>query len=112
VTHPKYVIINETDAPEPSMVCQWVAGMGYCYMDRSGLRPEHDGMQGAEATSINAFGFVCVEDRDGMVRFYRTDKPPTATYRDGEPRPWQSKQDSFEFRRLTAAYVRKSTHAD
>lgn len=100
---PKYVIINETDAPIPSMVCQWVKGVGYCYMERHATKPQHDGMRGVEVTPVEAFGFEWAEDQDGMVRFYRSEHAPTATYADGEPRAWQSRSDKFEFRIMTAA---------
>lgn len=95
-----YVIINDTDAPEPRMVCQRVPGVGYCYLDRSRGKPDFDGMQGAEATPVEAFGFVWADNSDGAVTFYRVDRPITATYRDGEPRCWQHAADSFEFRKL------------
>jgi hypothetical protein len=100
----KYVIINDTDAPEPRMVCQWVPGVGYCYLDRSGTKPDHDGMQGIEATPIEAFGFSYAEDSDGFVRFYRADRPVTATYQDGEPRRWQSRVNGFEYRRIPPSF--------
>lgn len=99
---PKYVIINDTDAPEPGMVCQWVRSIGYCYMDRSGTKPRHDGMRGHEATDIRCFGFEYAEDTDRMVRFYWVDRPITATYSDGKPRKWQSHITYFEWRKLTA----------
>jgi len=99
---PKYVIINDTDSPTPEMVCQWVKSIGYCYMDRRGSKPEFDGMQGAEATPVEAFGFVWAEDTDGVTRFYRSDLTPTAVYQDGEPRRWQGRADGFEFRTLKA----------
>lgn len=101
-TPARYVIINEIDAPEPRMVCQWVPGIGYCYLDRRGTKPDHDGMIGAEATPVEAFGFAWAENPDGTVSFYRSERPVTATYRDGVPRRWQHHADSFEFRRLTA----------
>jgi len=101
----RYVIINDIDAPEPNMVCQWVPGIGYCYLDRRNGKPRHDGMRGAEATPIEAFGFEWAEDRDGMVRFYQAERPVTATYRDGEPRRWQSRTTFFEYRRIKAAAV-------
>lgn len=99
----RYVIINGTDAPEPRMVCQWVPDIGYCYMDRRNNKADFDGMLGHEATSIEAFGFSVAEDADGISRFYQSDRPVTATYRDGEPRRWQSHQTFFEWRRLKAA---------
>lgn len=95
----RYAIINETDAPQPNMVVQWIHGRGYCYLDRS--KREFDGMQGwGEVTDIREFGFSFAEDIDGMVRFYRNDLAPTATYHDGVPRRWQSERDSFEWRIL------------
>ena len=95
---PRYAIINDTDAPQPNMVVQWVRGRGYCYLDRSKSR--HDGMQGAEATDVCEFGFSYAEDIDGVVRFYKNELTPTATYRDGAPRSWQSRAESFEWRVL------------
>lgn len=103
----KYVIIDDIDAPEPRMVCQWVPHIGYCYMDRRNNKADFDGMSGGEATPIEAFGFSVTEDRDGMVRFYRSDKPGTATYSDGEPRRWQSYISFFEYKKLTIAAGRK-----
>ena len=98
----RYVIINDIDAPEPRMVCQWLPGVGYCYLDRSRGKPRHDGMMGREATPIEAFGWTWAEDEDNgsWSRFYRTDKPSTATYWDGLPRRWQHDGDYFEFKRL------------
>jgi hypothetical protein len=104
---PKYVIINDCDAPQPSMVCSWVPGIGYCYLDRRGSKPDHDGMQGAEATPIEAFGFAWAEDPDEWVRFYLDERPSTATYRDGQPRRWQSPLKSFEWRQLNPAAVQR-----
>ena len=107
-----YVIMNDFDRPEPAMVCQWVPGIGYCYLDRTGTKPLHDGMRGAEATPIEAFGFVWTENSDGTVSFYLTDNPiVTATYQDGEPRQWQSPAKSFEFRQLTASVVKQRVRA-
>lgn len=104
---PRYVIINDTDRPEPAMVCQWIPGVGYCYLDRGRGKPGFDGMVGAEATSLEAFGFVWAENRNGTVTFYRSDRPSIATYRDGEPRRWQNRADSFEFRKLRRSDVMK-----
>ncbi len=96
----KYVIINDFDAPEPKMVCQWVDGIGYCYLDRQGTKSSHDGMKGVEATSVGEFGFDYTENPDGTVSFYRSDRAVTATYRDGEPRRWQHGADQFKHRML------------
>ncbi len=104
---PQYVIINDIDAPEPAMVCQWVPKVGYCYLDRRGTKPRHDGMRGAEATDIREFGFVYTNNKDGTVSFYRTDKPETAKYHDGKPRRWQSRYDGFERKRLTTSAIRQ-----
>jgi hypothetical protein len=109
VEKPLYAIINDTDAPEPRMVCQWMPGVGYCYLDRGRGKPDFDGMPGAKATSVEEFGFVCADNADGTVSFYRSDRPVTATYDDGEPRQWQHHRDSFEFRKLTARDVKKVT---
>lgn len=107
---PKYAIINDTDAPRPDMVVQLVHGRGYCYLDRSKSR--FDGMRGDEATNITAFGFTWVENPDWTVSFYRNEIPPTATYRDGEPREWQSYErdpdlQSFERKMLRLQDVAK-----
>lgn len=104
-----YVIINDIDQPKPDMVCQYVAGIGYCYLDRRGSKPTHDGMRGHEATPVEEFGFVSVDNSDGTVSFYRADIPVTATYRDGEPRRWQHHADGFEFRRLDPAALEGRT---
>ncbi len=110
----RYVIINEIDAPEPRMVCQWVPRIGYCYLDRRDGKHRHDGMRGDEATPIEAFGFVWTDNPDGSVSFYMSDKPVTATYRDGEPRRWQSRVQSFERRRLrvVSGKVLEAEHAE
>jgi hypothetical protein len=96
----RYVIINDIDAPEPRMVCQWVPRKGYCYLDRTRGKPQHDGMSGLDATSIEAFGFVWTDNPDNTVSFYLSTRPVTATYSDGKSRRWQSRVESFEFRRL------------
>ena len=100
---PKYVIINDTDAPQPNMVCQWVAGTGYCYLDRRDGKERFDGMAGSRATPVEAFGWAIAEDEDvgSWVRFYRSDRPSTATYSDGEPRRWQHRANYFEYKRLS-----------
>lgn len=104
-----YVIINDCDLPSPNLVAQWVPGVGYCYLDRRGTKPDHDGMQGLRCTPVEAFGFVWTDNPDGTVSFYRSERPVTATYRDGRPRRWQHDADSFEFRRLVpAARARKA----
>lgn len=104
----QYVIINDIDAPEPRMVCQWVPGIGYCYLDRRDNKPDHDGMRSTEATPIEAFGFVWAHNADGTVSFYLSDKPVTATYRDGKARRWQSRSTGFEYRQLKAVAIRKA----
>jgi hypothetical protein len=104
-TPAQYVIINDCDSPEPKMVCQWVHGVGYCYLDRKGTKPDHDGMLGAKATPVDAFGFLWADNPDGTVSFYLSDRPVTALYWDGEPRRWQHRAESFEFRRLTVGAV-------
>jgi hypothetical protein len=96
---PKYVIINDVDAPEPRCVCQWVPDKGYCYLDRSGDKPRYDGMPGDHATSVEAFGWEWTDKPDGTVSFSLSDRPFTATYPDGESRRWQHEAISFSFRR-------------
>ena len=108
----RYVIINETDAPEPAMVCQWVPGCGYCYLDRKPPKPAYDGMQGDEATPLEAFGFVCRDGPDGTVRFFLSGEVATATYRDGKPRRWQSHATAFHRRRLTLGVVKMKVRAN
>jgi len=84
-TRPTYVIISEFDAPDPRMVCQWVPGVGYCYLDRRGNKPGYDGMTGAKATPIETFGIIPCDNPDGTVSFYGSaETPPTATYEDGK----------------------------
>lgn len=102
----RYVIINEIDAPQPEMVCQWVPGIGYCYLDRRGTKPNYDGMVGAEATPIEAFGFTWSENPNGTVIFRRSEAEPSASYRDGVRRRWQSAADSFELRQIEAGEVK------
>ncbi len=104
---PRYAIINDCDAPQPRMVCQWVPGVGYCYMDRRENKADFDGMRGTEATKIEEFGFRWAEDPDGVTRFYLSGIPPTASYRDGESRKWQSSVVSFEWRTLKAGAIEK-----
>ena len=105
-TMPPYVIINDTDRPMPEMVCQWVPGVGYCYLDRSGNNPSFDGMKGREATPVEEFGLGWTNTRSGAVRFYRSGAEPCAKYQDGEPRIWQSQYWAFEYRRLRRADVK------
>jgi hypothetical protein len=110
----QYVIINDTDRPEPKMVCQFVQGVGYCYLDRNHRKSDFDGMGGADATSLREFGFVWTENSDGTVSFHLADHPPlpvSAKYRDGSQRRWQSSAKSFEFRKLTPSSVRKRASA-
>lgn len=104
---PKYVIIGDFDAPQPNMVCQWVPGTGYCYLDQKGSKSNHDGMTGSEATPIEAFGFIWANNRDSTVSFYRSAQPCTATYKDGEPRRWQHSADKFTHKRLTKSGLAK-----
>ena len=100
ITKSPYVIINDCDAPKPQNVCQWVEGIGYCYLNRRDGRGAHDGMAGIDATPIEAFGFVWTDNKDGTVSFYMSDRPSTATYSDGVRRPWQSPINRFNFLRL------------
>jgi hypothetical protein len=108
ITKARYVIINDCDAPEPRMVCQYVPGIGYCYLDRRNNKPDFDGMRGVEATPIEAFSIVWTDNSDGTVSFYQSDRPIIATYRDGEPRRWQSRSTGFEYRQLKAAAIRQA----
>lgn len=101
----KYVIMNDTDAPQPNMVCQWVEGVGYCYLDRTNNKPRHDGMRGSEATPVTTFGVGWVEGK-GMVQFYVT-HPSFARYPDGMPRRWQSDVREFSWPILTLHSFRR-----
>jgi hypothetical protein len=104
----KYVIINETDAPEPAMVCQWVSGIGYCYLDRREPKPRYDGMSGDAATPIEAFGFAWTEEKaDGTVFIFWSGAPVTATYSDGRLRRWQSDIVMFTHRQLVCGAMQK-----
>lgn len=105
---PKYAIVNDFDAPEPSMVCQWVPDVGYCYLDRKN-KASYDGMQGNEATPVEAFGIVSCDNADGTVSFYGpSEVAPTATYQDGEPRSWQSSVMCFERQQLKPNEIKKA----
>lgn len=93
---PRYIIINDTDQPYPPLVAQLVSEKrGYCYLNRR--FKEYDGMTGVEGTDIREFGISYSEDLDGIVRFRGNDIPPTAKYRDGQPRRWQSPIKDFEY---------------
>lgn len=100
---PRFVIVDEADAPEPRMVCEWVPRVGYCYLDRRRGKADLDGMTGREATPIEAFGFEWAETDGGTVTFHRTTRPVTATYRDGGRRRWQSEIEQFEYPTLKPA---------
>lgn len=91
----RYVIINDADAPSPSMVCQFVPHIGYCYMKRDKGFATYDGMNGARATPIEEFGFSDSVSSDGIVSFKRVG-PSYALYDDGKPRNWQHDADSFD----------------
>lgn len=88
------------------MVCQWVPGVGYCYLDRTGNKPSFDGMKGEEATPINTFGILVHEAKDGIITFQVTGKS-FARYPDGQPRRWQSSAPQFTHQRLTEKGTRK-----
>lgn len=103
----KYVIINDCDVPQPDMVCQWVPGVGYCYLDRSGNKPSFDGMKGDEATPINMFGILVHEAKDRTISFKATGKS-FARYLDGRPRRWQSSEPAFTHKMLMKKDVRKA----
>lgn len=99
---PKYAIVNEFDAPQPSLVAQWVPGKGYCYLDRS--KSMHDGMMGTRPTAIEDFGFEVIEHPDGSVTFNKT-RHSRATYASGGTRVWQSYIGEFTHQRLEVAVV-------
>lgn len=90
------------------MVCQWVPGIGYCYMDRRNNKADFDGMQGDEATPIEAFGLAWTDKSDGTVDFYPSGRPVTATYYDGRPRRWQSRKTEFEHVQLKSGVIRQA----
>jgi hypothetical protein len=100
----RYVIVSDADAPTPAMVCQWVDGVGYCYLDRRRNKPDHDGMQGDRATPIEAFGFSWNETASGIVSFWSSGRC-TAKYSDGESRRWQSPIFGFRCRVLKLGVV-------
>jgi len=101
----KYVILNDTDAPQPNMVCQWVEGIGYCYLDRTHNKPDFDGMTGSEATPVTTFGIQWIET-DGEVDFWVMGRS-FARYTDGIPRKWQSSAPNFSWPILTSCNVRR-----
>lgn len=108
-TTPKFAIVNDIDAPQPSLVCQWVPGVGYCYLDRRAGKANHDGMHPTKPTPIEAFGFNVTQD-EGRVRFQLLDDlEVTATYADGRPRRWQSRVTSFSYALLTPGKVLRKT---
>lgn len=100
---PKYAIVNTVDAPTPEMVAQWIPGVGYCYLDRTGNKPSFDGMPADEATGINTFGITVFEHGDGpnkgKVDFLATGRS-FARYHDGLPRLWQDSRHTFTHTRL------------
>ena len=104
---PKYVIVNEYDAPEPRMVCQWVPGVGYCYMDRTHGKSRYDGMTGSYIAPVFDFGFDIMENTGGLVSFHKA-RPSVALYLDGEPRRWQSSIHSFSRQMLEKKKGRRS----
>lgn len=103
---PRYVIVSDCDQPAPNMICQWVPGIGYCYLDRTGSKPGHDGMNADGVTSVEQFGISWADNSDGTVSFFPSGKPVTATYHDGKARKWQSKATSFCREQIAPAAVR------
>lgn len=94
--HPRFAIVNDSDAPNKTMVAQYIDGLGYCYMDRHGenkYKRRYDGMQARRPTSMEDFGFE-VEALEFQVNFQRTG-PSRAVYNDGRPREWQDRNVKF-----------------
>jgi len=87
---PKYVIVNETDRPSPSLVAQVIDGKAH-YLDH---RLAHfPGLDISHATDIEKFGFL-VEEKAGHV-FFTKIGDSIARYPDGKPRAWQSNELFF-----------------
>jgi hypothetical protein len=102
----RYVILNDTDCPERKMVCQFVDGIGYCYLNRDPILARHDGMVSYRPTPMADFGFAVTDMPDGIVKFSQVSSP-CATYEDGAPRRWQGRATEFEFDMLVKGKGKK-----
>lgn len=95
--NPRFAIINTCDAPQRRMVCEYLDGVGYCYMARA-MEPHlkmYDGMNPERPTSLEDFGFdIEISNNEALFRRTRT---WVATYEDGMPRKWQDRVYPFEF---------------
>lgn len=105
---PRFVIINDSDAPSRRNVAQWVDGVGYCYMARDEYPnlKEFDGMQPLNPTPIEDFGFAILPRMD-EVAFVRAGES-VATYEDGKPRAWQDIRSQNAFTLPAVKGVRTS----
>lgn len=94
---PRFAIINTTDQPSRRMLCEFIPGIGYCYMSRHEFPylKEYDGMGASRPTAIETFGFSAEVGRAEVV-FTRTGES-TATYEDGEHRSWQEMRTEHGF---------------
>lgn len=92
--YPRFVIFNDTDAPEPRMICELVDGR-YYYMARlydKRLR-EYSMIPHNNVTAVEAFGFEIIE-QTWQTDFVLNGKS-LAKYKDGKPRNWQSSNREF-----------------
>lgn len=89
----KYAILNSIDRPYERLVCELVDGK-YYYLQRAveeGLR-DYDGMEPRDdTTSMEDFGFDCIEDASGLEVCFIKRRESVARYESGEIRPWQGK---------------------
>ena len=92
---PRFAIINTCDGPYKRMVCEWVEGFGYCYMNRlidKSLK-RFDGMTPKRPTSMEDFGFSVIVG-EKVAAFCQT-AASSATYEDGQPRRWHDNSTNF-----------------
>ena len=88
---PRFAIVNTLDGPCRNMICEWVNGIGYCYMRRSVAvhLKCYDGMKPTRPTSIEDFGFeILVDEFAREAHFIRRGRS-VATYEDGSHLDWQ-----------------------
>lgn len=96
---PRFAIINTCDAPQRRMVCEYIKGVGYCYMSRETNThlKFYDGMTASRPTAMEKFGFMVEYDNHVReVKFTRI-ATSTATYEDGKPRDWQDRNFPYCF---------------
>lgn len=95
---PRFVIVNTCDCPQPTLIAQYVEGVGYCYMNQNEdkHKARFNGMMPSRPTPIADFGFD-IEEYGDEIRF-RQVRESVATYEDGKPRKWQSWQKEFSLR--------------